>query len=71
MPLAQIRCILEILNFVPVCFADGKLVMLYGNLITKSYDYVYSGYGWFGVMFALMGLAFSIMMGYTVIDRRK
>ncbi|QVL29856.1 hypothetical protein KIH39_13345 [Telmatocola sphagniphila] len=45
--------------------------MLFANVINKSYEYVYSQYGWFGVMFALMGLAFGIMASYTIWDRRR
>ncbi len=46
--------------------------MLLGyNSIDRSYDYIHSQYGWIGVMFALLLIAFGVMATYTFFDRRK
>ena len=46
--------------------------MLLGlGVIDRSYNYVYGSYGWVGVMFVLLVIAFGIMASYTYWDRSR
>ena len=37
----------------------------------EAYDYVYGGYGWFGVAFAALGLVLAVISVMVWFDRRR